>query len=118
MRINGTAYSILGVTPEEFTGTALLPQVPDFWAPASMQAQLVPGQDWLHQPGDYRFQILGHLKPGFGQKQAEAETAALIRQFSTTYFTRERHAPLRFSTQRFSEIPMIRDLRRVSRLSC
>jgi macrolide transport system ATP-binding/permease protein len=89
MRINGTAYSIVGVTPEEFTGTALLPQVPDFWAPASMQSQLLPGQDWLHQPADYRFQILGHLKPGFGLKQAEAETAALIRQFSTTYFTRE-----------------------------
>lgn len=89
MRINGTAYSIVGVTPEEFTGTALLPQVPDFWAPASMQAQLLPGQDWLHQPADYRFQILGHLKPGSGLKQAEAETAALIRQFSTTYFTRE-----------------------------
>jgi predicted permease len=89
MRINGTAYSIVGIAPEEFTGTALLPQVPDFWAPASMQAQLVPGQDWLHQPADYRFQILGHLKSGFGLKQAEAETAALIRQFSTTYFTRE-----------------------------
>ena len=89
LRINGAAYSILGVTPEEFTGTALLPQVPDFWAPASMQSQLVPGQDWLHQPADYRFQVLGHLKPGFGLKQAEAETAALIRQFSTTYFTHE-----------------------------
>ena len=89
MRINGTAYSIVGVTPEEFTGTALLPQVPDFWAPASMQSQLVPGQDWLHQPADYQFQILGHLKRGIGLKQAEAETAALIRQFSTTYFTRE-----------------------------
>src|SRR5271168_26860 len=50
MRINGTAYSIIGVAPEEFTGTALLPQVPDFWAPVSMQSQLIPGPDWLHQP--------------------------------------------------------------------
>ncbi len=89
IRINGTAYSIIGVAPEEFTGTALLPQVPDFWVPASMQPQLVPGQDWLHQPADYRFQILGRLRPEIGLKRAEAETAALIRQFSATYITRE-----------------------------
>lgn len=87
--IGGTEFSILGVTPEAFTGTSLLPQVPDFWTPASMQAQLVPGQDWLHQPADYRFQILGRLQPEAGLKAAEAETAALIRQFSTTYITRE-----------------------------
>ncbi len=89
IRINGTAYSIIGVAPEEFTGTALLPQIPDFWAPVSMQSQLTPGQDWLHQPADYHFQILGRLRPEIGLKQAEAETAALIRQFSTTYITRE-----------------------------
>jgi macrolide transport system ATP-binding/permease protein len=89
MRINGTAYSIIGVAPEEFTGTALLPQVPDFWVPVSMQSQLVPGQDWLHQPADYRFQILGRVRPQIGLKRAEAETATLIRQFSATYTTRE-----------------------------
>jgi macrolide transport system ATP-binding/permease protein len=89
MRINGTGYSIIGVAPEEFTGTALLPQVPDFWAPVSMQSQLIPGQDWLHQPADYRFQILGRLRPEIGLKRAEAQTAALVRQFSATYITRE-----------------------------
>lgn len=89
MKINGTAFSIVGVAPEEFTGTALLPQVPDFWAPVSMQSQLVPGQDWLHRPADYRFQILGHLKRGVELKRAQAETAAIIGQFSATYITRE-----------------------------
>jgi macrolide transport system ATP-binding/permease protein len=88
-RINGTEFSILGVAPEEFTGTALLPQVPDFWTPASMQAQVVPGQDWLHQPTDYRFQVLGRLRNEVGARRAEAETAALIHQFSTTYISRE-----------------------------
>ena len=89
MRINGTAYSIVGVAPEEFTGTGLLPQVPDFWVPVSMQPQLIAGQDWLHQPADYRFQILGRVRPEIGLKRAEAETATLIRQFSATYSTRE-----------------------------
>jgi macrolide transport system ATP-binding/permease protein len=89
IKINGFTYSILGVAPADFTGTDLLPQVPDFWAPALMQSQFVPGQDWLHEPADYRFQILGRLKPEVGFKGAEAETAGLIRQFSTTYVTRE-----------------------------
>lgn len=89
MKINGSSYSIIGVAPAEFTGTELLPQVPDFWVPASMQSQLVPGQDWLHQSADYRFQILGRLKPEVGLKGSEAETATLIRQFSSTYVTNE-----------------------------
>jgi predicted permease len=89
IKLNGVPYSIIGVAPQEFTGTELLPRVPDFWAPASMQAQLVPGQDWLRKPADYRFQIFGYLKPGVGLKPAEAETAALIRQFAATYITRE-----------------------------
>ena len=92
LKVNGTEYSIVGVAPQEFTGTALLPRVPDFWVPASMQAQIVPGEDWLHQRNDQRFQILGRVKAGSGLKAAEAETAALIAQFSTTYVS---HDPTR-----------------------
>lgn len=89
VELNGVPFSIMGIAPPEFTGTDLLPQVPDFWAPASMQAQLAPGQNWLSQPADYHFQILGRLKPETGLKAAEAQTAALIQQFSKTYVTRE-----------------------------
>lgn len=89
MKINGAESTVVGVAPQEFTGTALLPRVPDFWTPASMQAQLAPGNDWLHGPADQRFQILGRVKPGVGLKAAEAETAGLIEQFSKTFLTRE-----------------------------
>lgn len=89
IKINGTSYSIAGVAPEEFTGTALLPQVPDFWVPESMQSELIAGQDWLHKPADYRFQILGRLRSGTALSRAQVETASLIQQFSKTYFTPE-----------------------------
>lgn len=89
VKINGTAFSIVGVAPQEFTGTSLLPQVPDFWAPASMQAQLLPGRDWLHEPALFRFQVMGRLRPEVSLKQAQAETAALIHQFSATYVSRD-----------------------------
>jgi putative ABC transport system permease protein len=43
IKINGTAFTIGGVAPQEFTGTSVIPQIPDFWAPIAMQGQLVPG---------------------------------------------------------------------------
>jgi predicted permease len=89
VRIGNTSFTIIGVAPREFTGTSLNPQVPDLWAPVSMQQQLVPGQDWLHKPTDFEFQVLARLDPGVGFKQAQAETDALIRQFATTYVTRD-----------------------------
>lgn len=89
IKLNDAPFSVIGITQQEFTGTALLPQVPDFWAPASMQAELVPSQDWLRKPADYRFQILGRLKSNVTLKPAATETATLLRQFSTTYFTPE-----------------------------
>ncbi len=85
VKIDGTMFSIIGVAPRDFTGTSLLPEVPDFWAPASMQAQLVPGYDWLRAAKDDHFQILGELAPNAGLGRAQAQTAALIHQFSRTY---------------------------------
>jgi macrolide transport system ATP-binding/permease protein len=89
IQVNGTAFTIIGVARQDFTGTSIVPQVPEFWAPSSMQAQLVPGQNWLNEPTDFRFQILGRLKPGIAPNAAQAETFALIRQFSTTYSPRD-----------------------------
>jgi predicted permease len=85
VKLNGVAFTIVGVAAKEFSGTAVIPQVPDFWAPVSMQAQLAPGRDWLNTPGDQQFQILARIKSGVGARRAEAETATLIRQFAGTY---------------------------------
>lgn len=89
VRIGNNAFTIVGVTPREFTGTSLNPQVPDVWVPTSMQRQLVPGQDWLHKATDFEFQVLARLDAGIALKQAQAETDALVRQFSSTYITRD-----------------------------
>jgi predicted permease len=87
LKINGTAFTIIGVTPREFTGTSIIPQIPDFWALIGMQPQLVPGRNWLIHPGpeDYRLQILARLKPTTGLNSARAEVTGLVQQFSSTY---------------------------------
>jgi predicted permease len=90
LNINGIAFTMIGVTPEEFTGTSTLPQVPDIWVPLSMQAQLLRGSDWLHEPDNQQLQILARLKTSTNPKHAQAEANSLIRQFATTFKPREK----------------------------
>jgi putative ABC transport system permease protein len=81
IRLNDTKFTVVGVTDERFIGTGNPPQVPDFWAPLMMQAQAVPGQDWLNDPNSRWFQFFGRLNPGAGINQTQAETSVLIHQF-------------------------------------
>jgi predicted permease len=83
--MNGVPFVIAGVAAKEFTGTSVGLQVPNFWAPLSAQKQLVPGEDWLHDPKRMQLQLLARLKPAMALKGAQAETDILIRQFGTTY---------------------------------
>jgi predicted permease len=85
VKLNGSAFTVIGIAPEEFTGTSLMPAVPDFWAPISMQAQLMPGRNSLDAADDRQFQILGRLKSGVIRAQAQAEAGLLIRQFDDTH---------------------------------
>ena len=101
LKLGSTSFTVIGVAPPEFTGTDLNPQVPDLWAPVSMQEQLVPGQDWLHKPTDFEFQILARLNPGVAMKQAEGETDALVRQFAATYTWRDHTLAVRMEHTAF-----------------
>ena len=79
--LNGAPFTVIGVAPRDFIGTANPPVVPDFWAPAMMQAQLVPGQDWLNDAHDIEFQLLGHEVRVAAPPRGAAELSDLIRQF-------------------------------------
>ena len=91
LQLNGSAYSIVGVAPREFTGTDSVPLQPDFCVPLSMLGQLDPAfaagpnagwqnrwRDPLSYPG---FQLLARLKPGVSRKEAQAETGLLLRRY-------------------------------------
>ncbi len=109
IKLNGVAFTVIGVAAKEFSGTAVIPQTPDFWAPVSMQAQLAPGRNWLNTPGDQQFQILARIKPAVSARRAEAETAALIRQFAATFKEAERTTTV--TLQRTSLIGNTEDVR-------
>src|SRR5213075_154157 len=83
LKINDTAFTVIGVAPREFVGTGNPPVMADFWVPLTMQAQVLPGQDWLNQPLDYEIQLLGYLAPTAVMKQADADTSVLEQRFDT-----------------------------------
>ncbi|HKR30171.1 MAG TPA: ABC transporter permease, partial [Terriglobales bacterium] len=82
IKINDTAFTVIGVTPRAFVGTGNPPVLVDLWTPLSMQAQMVPGQDWLNHPLDYRIQVLGYLAPGVSMREAQADISVLEQRFA------------------------------------
>jgi predicted permease len=75
--VQGVDLSIVGVAPEKFTGTGVPPQAPDLWIPASAQASVLPGVDWMHEGGAREWQVLARQKPGVTAAQSSAELAVL-----------------------------------------
>ena len=85
LKINQTLFTVIGVAAREFVGTGNPPVVPDFWAPLSRQAQIVPGQDWANHPLEYELQVLGYLAPGVSRKQAQANVSLLEQLFAADH---------------------------------
>jgi len=83
-QINGVSCTIVGVAAAEFTGTAASDPFVQFWAPLSVQAQLLPLRSWHDDPATRQVQILARLKPSVPLKRAEAEASLLVRQFAGT----------------------------------
>jgi macrolide transport system ATP-binding/permease protein len=89
IKLNGLAYTMIGVAPEEFTGTDIMPTRCDFWAPLSMIDQLEPAfgpiEQWRDPTTHPQFEVLARLKSGVSRAKARAETELLIRQFASGY---------------------------------
>lgn len=78
LMVNGTAFTVIGVTPPEFLGT--MPIVPaNLFIPLTMEPLLFPGQP---RPTDIWIRPVARLKDGVTLEQAEGELTALIRERS------------------------------------
>jgi len=109
VKVNGTAFTVVRVTREGFTGTSVNPQTPDLWAPLSMQVQLVPGMDWLNQPNIRLLQIFARLKPSTGRQTAQAQADLLIGQSNAS--AEEPDKTKAVTLQRTTYFPNVDDLR-------
>jgi predicted permease len=89
IRINGSSFTIIGVTPREFFGDIVGYQS-DIWFPIEAQPQVNPGRNYLHDPSIEWLLLMGRLESVtlLAQAQAEANTVGLSilrEQFAKAY---------------------------------
>jgi predicted permease len=78
--INGTNFTVVGITPPEFFGERVR-RPPDFWMPLSFQPQIDLRKSYLTNVQVYFLTVIGRLKPGVSLDQAQAGTNPALRQF-------------------------------------
>ena len=80
LRINGDAFTIVGVAPRGFSGTHAL-VAPDVWLPLGVYSQLssqwTDGSADLANPRTHALNILGRLAPGLSRDNATARLPVL-----------------------------------------
>jgi len=83
-KINGLAYTVVGVMPREFFGTELL-LAPELWVPMAMEPQIEPGNDWLDNRNTWNCWVVGRRSPGVTTSQAESELNAIVAQLARDF---------------------------------
>lgn len=92
LKIDNISFSIVGIAPEDFIGTGVPANTPDFWTPLMMQAVVAPGQNWLDDSHAYSVQILARPRPAVSSRQVQAEALLLSNQFAEAHPTSARAA--------------------------
>jgi predicted permease len=80
--INGTNFTVVGVTPPEFFGERVR-RSPDFWLPLSFQPQVELRKSFLEDGEAYWLMLMGRLNQGVRIEQAQANVSLGLRQFLT-----------------------------------
>ena len=83
VRLNGVAFTIIGVTPHDFVGTHVA--APDFWFPLSLIPLIHPDGNWLRDRENQWLRPYARLAPGVGIAQAQAEMSAFANRIRTLH---------------------------------
>jgi macrolide transport system ATP-binding/permease protein len=86
VRMNGIDFTIVGVTPENFTGIDQWIR-PYFYVPLTMATRLLVASDQnvLEQRGNRMFNAKGRLKPGVSRETAQAELTGIGKNLEKAY---------------------------------
>jgi hypothetical protein len=83
-QLRRTTYTLIGVAPRGFRGETG-GQNPDLWLPLTMQPQILPGRDLLHENMSQNIDkvmwlhVFGRLKPGMTIARTQSEINVLFR---------------------------------------
>jgi predicted permease len=83
IRLNGVAFTIVGITPLDFAGTGF--DVPGFWLPLSLGPLLHPDGHLLSDRENHCCRLFARLAPGVSIGQAQAEMTLLAGQLSSLH---------------------------------
>jgi predicted permease len=83
VRLNGTAFTVVGVTPHDFTGTSTT--TPDFWLPLSLEPLVHPEDNLLRDREDPCCRLFARLAPSVSIAQAQAEMTILTKRLRTMH---------------------------------
>ena len=99
--LNGQGFTIIGVAPRGFQGTAVLGG-PDMWVPMSMHDQVLSGlnKEWFNDRRFLNSSAVARLKPGVTEAQARAELQALGSDL-------DREFPVPNTGRNFTVIPLL-----------
>lgn len=84
MDINRHPYTVVGVTPAIFQGSATGVRS-DLWVPMMMQSQVMPQGDLLNDHHYFWLSLLGRLNPDVTAAQAQAEMTSRIKAVAKDY---------------------------------
>jgi putative ABC transport system permease protein len=82
LRINGEAFTVIGILPARFKGLSLLAEPPDLWVPVGTYRQLLSGPE-ARKPerrDALMFSVVARLKPRTGIAQARGALATIAHQ--------------------------------------
>jgi len=88
LNINGQPYTVLGITPDGFSGVSAL-VAPDIWLPLGMHSQLgsaFADSESLHdlaQPKNYALNLTARLQPSLTIETAKSRLSVLAKRLTT-----------------------------------
>ena len=83
VRLNGVAFTIVGITPHNFIGTSVT--APDFWLPLSLEPLVHPDDNWLRNRENLCCRVYGRLATDVSLQQAQAEMSTVAGHLSTLH---------------------------------
>lgn len=92
IRIGKANLVVIGVARPRFLGESV-GEAPDLWIPLAMQPQVMPGRMWLADDPAHTAEkvmwlhVIGRLKPGASEKQAQANVDVVFRQIVMEEFS-------------------------------
>jgi predicted permease len=83
IRLNGVAFTVIGITPRNFVGTSVVS--PDFWLPFTLEPLIHPANSFLGDRTSQCCRVFGRLAPGVTMAQAQAEMTVLANTLRATH---------------------------------